>query len=273
MKQYLTTTALTVLIAMTPIAAAAAETFRIAVGQPGRGYEARGKVIAQRIPGATVINFEGSDDISKAICSDDAEMGIMQLDAIYLRSKDGCTLQVVANYGSEFAFILFPPKSPHDSLHDLTAQDTVMADTIGSGSDLFWQNIRAIDREFGGSDKWTEAKTMSSPIIPSMATAMAGTKQVSAIIMVGNPNSQEVIDLYAQGWTAGDLSDKDINDLQFNGSNLYNRESVKIGPTGFMKGDTESVYVVPSYIVVSGTWMGANRSAFASVARAAAAAN
>jgi TRAP-type uncharacterized transport system substrate-binding protein len=102
-------------LAATTATAATAQEVHIAVGQAGRGYEARGQEISQRLSqrgyDVQVDNYEGSDAISLAVCGERATMGIVQIDAIYARAEEDCALKVVGTYGNEFAFLLFPPDS------------------------------------------------------------------------------------------------------------------------------------------------------------------
>jgi TRAP-type uncharacterized transport system substrate-binding protein len=260
-------------IALTPLAATAAPTddFTIAVGQPDRGYEKRGKeiaaAIAQRGLTTTVVNYEGSDDISFAVCDGEADMGIMQLDALYARAKDGCKLQIVSKYGDEHAIVLFPPESKLSALSDMTSASRVLVDTAGSGTDLFWHTITEIEAEHGNGSKWAQAQPVNGFLF--MADAMAAAGEIDAVIVVGNPNSLEVWELIGAGWDAGNLEDKDINDQLFNGKPLYSRERVKIDPPGMMNGDSEMAYVIPSFIAVNSDWAAANRRDFQTVVRAA----
>lgn len=70
--------------------AVAAQDVRIAVGQQGRGYEARGFEIGERLSQrgyeTWIDNYEGSDAISLAVCDGRATVGIVQIDAIYARA-------------------------------------------------------------------------------------------------------------------------------------------------------------------------------------------
>lgn len=266
MKTILTTAAI-ILAAAT----ANAETINIAVGQEGRGYEARGKEIASRLSqrdiDAATVNYEGSDDISLAVCAGDAQVGIMQIDAIYARSNEGCKLQVLATYGNEHAIILFPEGGKYDDFGGLDKNARVLVDTYGSGTDLFWRTIVRIEAEHGNGSSWSEAQPVNG--FTFMADAMASAGEIDAVILVGNPNSQEVHDLMNAGWDFEDMSDKDINDQLFNGKPLYEREKVTVDLPGMWNSDTEQAYVVPSFIVANSEWMMQDRRLFQDVARAA----
>lgn len=223
----------------------------IAVGQEGRGYEKRGMAIAEQLrDGWSVQNFAGSEDIARSVCDNaDTPIGIAQIDAIYVMEQEGCKLRTVGTYPSlEYAIILFPPGGDNE-LSDLDASDSVLVDELGSGTALFWNNIVAIEQDHGNGSDWMNATPVYDNIV--FAESMADTGEIQAVILVGDPNSQEVWDLVNAGWDLGQFDDKDINDLQFRGKDLYAKETVKVDPPGMMNGDKEQAFVVTSYIVVN----------------------
>ena len=231
---------------------ALADVLTIATGKQGGGYDRRAQEIAQRLEQrgivAEAVNLNGSDEISLAVCQGRAQLGPMQIDAIYARALEGCTLKPVAVYGSEFAFLLLPPGSDADELEDLTAQSAVLVDTIGSGSDLFWRTVVKIETgDDGGNDEWASARVVNDPLELAHASATMG--DISAVVLVRKPDSPDVTRLLDLGWTLGDLWDRDINDLQFNGQSLYASEKVRVVWGG--KKATAYAYQVRSLIVAS----------------------
>lgn len=112
---------------------AAAEPLTIATGKAGGGYDRRAIQIEQRLEQrgieAQILNLNGSDEISLAVCAGRAGLGILQIDAIYARSLEGCQMKAVASYGAEVALLLFPPRAQHDELSDLGP---------GSALGVFW---------------------------------------------------------------------------------------------------------------------------------------
>ena len=257
--------------AITLTAPAAADTFAIGVGQEGRGYEAFGKEVTARLKDmdTKTVNYEGSDDISMAVCSGDVQGGIMQIDAIYARQKEGCSMRVVGTYGAEYAYLLVPADSDLDELHDFNGSTRVLVDTIGSGTDLFWNTIVDIETgEHGNNSTWAKAKPVNDPIF--LASAMADAGEIEAVLMVTTPSSVELKELIDEGWELIALEDKDINDLEFNGGSLYPREKAEVAGTGgFFSGNTnESSYVVRSFFVLNADYAAQDRKGFANVARA-----
>lgn len=250
---------------------AAADTI-IAVGQEGRGYEAFGKKMVERLVGklpAEIKNYEGSDAISRAVCDGEAQVGIMQIDAIYARQKEGCSLRVVGTYGTEYAYMLVPPGSKIDELHDLAAGNKILVDTVGSGTDLFWNTIVSIETgPQGNKSGWSKAASVNDPVF--LAPSMADLGEIDAVLIVGTTKSKDVKELIDAGWELVAIDDKDINDEVFNGSSLYPREDAEIeGTGGWLSGnESNTSYAIRSFVVV-GTELAADRRAFADVAQAA----
>jgi hypothetical protein len=239
----------------------------IAAGKPGGGYDARAQQIAERLSQrgltATVENKNGSDEISLAVCGGRADIGIMQIDAIYARALEGCTMKPVSVYGEEVAVILFPPDAENDALSDLTAQNAVMVDTIGSGTDLFWRTAVSIEQgDDGTKDEWSQARIVNDPL--ELAHASASMGDVDAVVLVRKPDSPDIFRLLELGWTVGEMWDRDIDDLQFNDGALYGSEK-----QGFLyaggRSQTGWVYRVRSFIVVSNTVATGDRRTFATI--------
>ncbi len=265
----LITAALTVIALAAP--SLAAEPFAIGVGQEGRGYETFGKETAARLKNmdTDIVNFEGSDDISHAVCNDEVQGGIMQIDAIYSRKNEGCNLRIIGTYGSEFAYMLVPADSDLGELHDFDGTTRVLVDTIGSGTDLFWNTIVDIETgEHGNKSTWSKADPVNDPTF--LAGAMADAGEIDAVLMVTTPSSVELKELVDDGWQLIKMKDKDIDDQQFNGASLYPKEKAEIeGTGGFLSGNSkEKSYVVRSFFVLNGDYASKNRREFATVARA-----
>ncbi len=262
---------LAAMLALGLAGAAHAEALKIAVGQPGRGYEARGIEIGKRLAlrgiEVTVLNFEGSDAISLAVCDGRAQIGLMQIDAIYARDVEGCSLKPIGTYGDEFAFILFPPDSRLNELDDLNADHRILVDTIGSGTELFWRTIVSIETgDQGNNSRWSEAQPVYD--LTALADTLQRTGAIDAMLMVGVPNNDEVHRLIGQGWTVGELFDKDINDMQYNGTSLYARQRVEINPPDARR-VREDAYVVPSFIVTTEAFAEQDRALYGALVTAA----
>lgn len=227
----------------------------IAVGQTGRGYEAFGKDMAIRISDrikAVTVNYDGSDSISKAVCDGKAEVGITQIDGIYARQAEGCKLKVAGIYGTEYAYLMFPPGSAFDELSDLTANSKVQVDTVGSGTDLFWHTIVGIENgPDGNKSGWQLAEPVND--ISSLAQSNAAVGAVDAVLFVAGPNSADVRALYDAGWTLASFYDKDLNDLMFNGDSLYPIAPAVIADTGgVFSGDVSNdSFAVRSFVVLN----------------------
>ena len=248
MKRLLNTITLLLGLAITA-STATADTVTIYTGEKGKGYDAKAKVIAQRLAQrgfeVEVENRNGSDDITLQAFNDPNSIWISQIDALYTREmKEGCFLPVVADYGDEIAVLLFPPKSKADELSDLTASHTVFVDKVGSGSELFWRSIKAIEMEHGKGDSWTKAQSSIGDLRRAQALATRG--KIHAVLLVRKQNSGDLQKLLSTGWTIGEPYDKDINDLTYGAKPLYESKKVKLqwGET-YGKG---YVYTVRSFI-------------------------
>lgn len=254
----------------TPAASAAEAQYVIATGKAGGGYDRRAQDMAERLKQrqmpTDILNLNGSDEISLAVCAKRAQIGIMQIDAIYARSLEGCTMKPVGVYGEKVAVLLFPPKSDMDELSDLNAQSAVMVDTIGSGTDLFWNTIVRIETgDDGSGDEWAKARIVNDLLELAMASATMG--DVQALALVRKPDSPDIVRLLELGWTMGELWDKDINDLQFRGAELY--ESTKIEVRYGRSKARDYGYVVRSFIVVGNDVANGDKNAYAAIVKAA----
>jgi TRAP-type uncharacterized transport system substrate-binding protein len=225
----------------------------IAAGMQGGGYDKFAKTMAQRLgqrgyDSVSVTNNNGSDAITLAACNAKADVWIAQVDAIYTRYQEGCALAPVADYGTEYAVMLVPPKSPISELSDITGNDTIATDGVGSGTELFWKTIVSIENGDNGSkDEWAKAKTMESS--PELLNTMANFGDIQAAILVRKLDSEHIKMLLNQGWAMVELWDKDINDEEFNNLPLYESTEATVN---FTKGaDDNWVYAVRSFVGVS----------------------
>jgi hypothetical protein len=266
MKKILLTTAALILSA----SLAAAGTVTLATGKEGGGYAASAQATAQRLAQrgyeVAINNMNGSDEISLAVCMGDAQAGWMQIDAIFARSKEGCQLRPVAKYGDgETAFIFFPPNSRYDDLTDLSAANGILVDTVGSGSALWMETAIAIENgEDGNQSEWSKARLVYDPI--SMADPLASFGDIDAVVLVRTQDSRDIQMLVDNGWIAGDLKDKDIDDQLFKGQPLYEVEKFKFRVGGVkVKGRG---YSVKSFVAVTTALASENRDLFMKLAGA-----
>lgn len=255
-KKFLTTSVIAVAMSVTSIGAAYAQSqnITIASGMEGGGYHSYAVKMAERLNqrgyrDVTVVPTNGSDAITLAACNGNADIWISQVDAIYTRHKEGCVLQPVADYGTEVAVILFPPKSKLDQLSDLNESHRVAVDGIGSGTELFWKTIVSIELgDNGNKNKWARATTVESS--PELLNTMANYGDIHAAILVRRPTSDHIKMLLDQGWTVGELWDRDINREVFNSLPLYESKKVAFTNSNNRK-QTNYVYEVRSFIGVS----------------------
>lgn len=225
----------------------------IAAGMQGGGYDKFAKTMATRMSqrgytAVTVSNNNGSDAITLAACNGKADVWIAQVDAIYTRYQEGCVLSPVADYGTEVAVLLVPPKSNIDELADLTDKDHIATDGIGSGTELFWKTIVAIENSDNGTKAaWSRAGMVESS--PEMLNTMANFGDIQAALLVRKTDNEQIKMLLNQGWKTAELWDKDINDEEFNNLPLYESGEATFN---FSKGEVSNwVYNVRSFVGVT----------------------
>lgn len=200
-------------------------------GKEGGGYHGYSKDVVQRlnqygVGQVSIENRNGSDDITLQACSNDNSLWVAQVDAIWTREmKQGCYLEVLADYGNEYTYLMFPPDSEKSKLGHLDSSSKILVDRIGSGSELTWKNMVFIDQEHGGSDDWGKAKPVTSDI--RRASALANKGDIDAVFLVRTPSSSDIGRLIDQGWSIGKMSDKDINDLMYGSKPLYEKADVQ----------------------------------------------
>lgn len=250
------------LLTATALVGFASATFAdtIATGREGGGYDARANAFVTQMKGWEKANYAGSEDIARAVCDEenDAVVGIMQIDAMLQLSKEGCNLVPVGVYPSmEYAFIMFPPNGENE-LDDFDETNRILVGEAGSGTALFWRNIVAIENgEQGNGSKWSKA----TPVFGSfaLANAQATMGQINAVIMVTTPDATAIQNLLNQGWTIGELDDKDIDDFKFNGGSLYTRGTIEVDDPNSYWNIKQDAVEVRSFWAANPDWATANQ--------------
>lgn len=219
-------------------------------GRAGGGYDGiiQGTAAELKKKGhnVTVINLGGSEDILNNLADGKCAFGPAQKDIHYLLSKKDSSLSskvspAVTMYNEAIQMVC-SSESGYDELSDIKEGDEIIVDVFGSGSALTWENLVAIETEFGNGSSWSKATPLYSPLDEAPAAIGVGTAKCA--IGVGKANIQWMMDGYEQGQTVSWVYDKDINDLTFNGSSLY--QPVKI----YSKIDS---YKVPAFLFKSTT--------------------
>lgn len=244
-------------IALSPMlvnAQSKSDPLSIASGMEGGGYHRyamrmKERLIQRGFSNITITPTNGSDAITLAVCNGNADIWIAQVDAVYHRYNEGCVLSPVADYGTEYAVLLFPPKSRMRSLSDLNVNHKIGVDGIGSGSELFWRTIVSIEMgDKGSKDAW--AKAMAVESTPDTLNTMANFGDVDAAILVRTHQSDHIKLLLGQGWKVGYLWDRNIDREKFNNRNLYEPAKVTFTPQSG-KPQSNWVYEVRSFVGVS----------------------
>lgn len=232
---------------------ASEKAINIFTGVEGGGYDTFTQSLMKELDVAFDIsytNLDGSSDIADAICNNATpSFGPAQVDALYV-NRDSCDFQIIGKYPlQEYAMILFPPNSDMDELSDLDENSKIAVDSKGSGTGLFVRNIMNIEKEHGRGNDWSNAEIVE--VIPELLDVGAEAGEFQAVIFVTSTNSKTVLGLIESGWELGSLYDKDINDQQFNGRNLYEYEEVEFEFPGLWNDLSADAYTVQTYIITS----------------------
>lgn len=269
-------TALATTIAAAPMAYA--DGF-IAAGKDGWGYDRRAtELVKQLRSGWDVANFNGSEDIARAVCASSGmteavvdnqpaqvdtaaiPVGIVQIDAMLQMSQEGCTLEALGIYpAQEYAFIMFPPDG-YNELDDLGEGNSILVGEPGSGAALFWRTIVGIEKgENGNNSNWSKATPVYGPF--SLANTKASMGQIDAAILVTSPDAKIIQDLLTEGWEIGELDDKDIDDFKFGRGSLYERSGIRVDHPNRYRDIRQDAIEVRSYWIANSKWLAENPTA------------
>jgi len=248
---YLGIVAASALLASVPIAQSAEVT--ICSGRSGGGYDALMKSIGAEIEKkghtVTLINLAGSEDILNNLAAGKCSFGPAQKDIYYgMNKKDASlssTVGVTAPLYNEVMTLMCSKSSNYDELEDIQEGDQIIVGEIGSGSALTWENIVAIEKEYGGSDDWSKATPIFEPLDEAAGQLQLGTAKCA--FGVGKVPINWALAIEELGGYVGWIYDKDINDLEFNGASLY--EAVRV-PYGAYTSKFDT-YVVPAILFKS----------------------
>lgn len=238
------------LIGMTSFASAADVT--LCAGKPGLKYDSIMQSIGQELTrqghNVSIINLGGSEDILNALNAGRCAYGPAQKDVHYLLTKQNAALAStttpIALLYNEVMQMFCTKDSGIDELEDITADTKIITDAIGSGSALSWSTMVNIEKEYGGSDEWSQAKTEFTPLDEAVAALSLGNADC-AFGVGGMPISWGTA-LDQNGFTVVYLSDKDLNDLLVGKAPLYSPKRIPRGSNAYSsKFDT---YLIPAVL-------------------------
>lgn len=225
----------------------------LCAGAPGGGYDglmrAVGTELTKQGHTTTILNLSGSENILNALDGKQCAYGPAQGDVFYLMTKNSQGLQAsvtpVDILYNEVMTLVCSSASGIDELEDLQAGDTVIVDSIGSGSALTWENIRNIEKEFGNGSSWASAQPVYQPLDEAGGALALG--QAKCAFGVGKVPSNWALSLQERGHTVSYIYDKDINDLEFPvGQSLY--EGIRIQAASGAYRSKFDTYKVPAIL-------------------------
>jgi TRAP-type uncharacterized transport system substrate-binding protein len=205
---------------------ALADDVTLCAGGAGRGYDKVFQAVAvelkERGHNAKVLNLKGSEDIINAIVAGRCQYGAAQGDIYYKMSKDnpsvGSALKPIDILYDEVATLVCSKDSGYDELSDISAGDTIIVDSLGTGSAMTWETMVAIEKEYGGSNAWSQAVPEYIPLSEAGAALALGNAKCA--FGVGSAPINWATEIENDGGVA-EVYDKDLNDLEFNGKSVY----------------------------------------------------
>ena len=207
------------------------ETFKIGAGKKGGGYDGAARGIASQLNSfgtpTEVVNMNGSDALSLALCSEQLDAAPFQLDAEFLRGEQ-CAFDDRMLYGGEYVMLFVPEDSKKNELHDFGEGDTFFTGPEGSGAWVSLKAMQIIDREHGQSNEWTKVQPAAFDDYRTFKRAIR--KGADAVLVTNKANADIVIALVDAGYELADLKDRDLNDAvsSVTGKSVYKREKIKI---------------------------------------------
>lgn len=204
----------------------AANEATLCAGRQGGGYDGIMRAIGtevERKADVAILNLGGSEEIIDSLADGQCSFGPAQGDIYYKMTKDNQAISAkvvpVAVLYNEVMTLVCSKASGYDELADIQAGDKIIVDVIGSGSALTWDNMVEIEKEFGGEDSWSKASPEFTPLDEAGAALSLG--QAKCAFGVGKAPIAWATDIEKLGGVVSEVSDKDLNDLEFNGASLY----------------------------------------------------
>lgn len=208
---------------------------KLCAGRAGGGYDATMRTIAAELErqgvDVEVANLDGSEAILNGIVDGTCDYGPAQKNVHYLMSKQSGAVTSkavpVSLLYNEVVTMMCSKDSGYDELSDLKEGDGVIVNVIGSGSALTWESMVAVETEFGNGSAWIKATPIYTPLDEAMASISLG--QAKCAIGVGSVPISWAKEMNEQGAVVGWVYDKDLNDLEYAGSSLYEEVRVPYG--------------------------------------------
>jgi TRAP-type uncharacterized transport system substrate-binding protein len=208
----------------------------LCAGKEGGGYDnvmrAVGIELQKQGHEVTIKNMDGSESILNALETGQCNYGPAQKDIHYLLSKNDAAFEKAVRPAAvlynEVMTMVCSKESGIDELSDITDKNTVIVDTIGSGSALTWDNMVQIEKDYGSGSSWSKATPVYVPLNEAEAAISVGEADC-AFGVYGVPASwaKQMVD---DGMTLSWVYDKDLNDMEFpKGSSLYNALRIRAG--------------------------------------------
>ncbi len=238
------------------VSVARADNVALCAGRAGGGYDSLIKSVGNQLRAqghtVTIINLPGSEATLNALRDGLCAYGPAQGDIYYRMTKEDPSVATAITPSvllyNEVMTLMCSKASGVDELSDLTDKHVVIGDAFGSGSAMTWENLAAIEKEYGNGSSWIKARADNTPLDEALAAISVG--QAQCAFGMGKVPIDWAREMEEKGFTLSYVYDKDINDLEFNGSSLYNPVDINKGSNAYRS--YFETYIVPAILFRSG---------------------
>jgi hypothetical protein len=210
-----------VLSAYIPAVSADVATILIGAGKSGGGYDRGANRICSGLLKSDircmVKNYDGSEDIVKAIVAGELDYGFSQPDVPYILNLNP---QRTTKAFLEVGALACNNNSDVDELSDVNKEHKIEVGPIGSGGALTWDGIIRSEKEGAWSASgWIEAAPQFNDLADGLLNVEDG--ESDCIFAVAQPDSETFKSWAESGLVFSDIDDGDVDDLERNGEPVY----------------------------------------------------
>lgn len=252
--------AIVVLLSTAGMTVAERADFRIAESPRGTSYYDFAHRLAENLTAAgytvELVPTAGAAENGIKICEGEVDLAPTQMD-VYMTigddhgdtGVDNCPMSIVSRFGYQYVYLLVPPDSPINDLHDLDGRK-VFVGPMGSGTLYTWNLMFKNEREKGISD-WTKAIPVSAPY--SSIEKLADDGQIEAVMLVSRSQSAIPTHLINKGWRELNFHDTDISTIMLGETTVYEEDFLTL--TFDLSLSKIRTYRIPAFIVANEKWL------------------
>ena len=252
--------AIAALLSTAGMTAAERADFRIAESRRGTSYYDFAHRLAENLTDAgytvELVPTKGAGENGSKVCEGEVDLAPTQMDVYMTLSDDhndngvdNCPMSIVSRFGYQYVYLLVPPDSPINDLHDLDGR-RVFIGPMGSGENFTWNLIFKNEREKGISD-WTKAIPVIAPY--SSIEKLAADGQIEAAMLIVRSQSAIPTHLINKGWRALNFHDTDVSTIMLGENAVYEEDFMTL--TFDLSLSKIRTYRVPAFIVANENWL------------------